>query len=107
MDDLLGEVQSLKSTVAGCEDSLSQMGDKVRSTPIDLGAFHIHLIPLSLLSLLLPFLHPICSTPLSTPPPLSQLSGDMSGMAEKVKALEDMKLLAAKDSMGDAATGTH
>ena len=28
-------------------------------------------------------------------------------MAEKIKELEDIKLLAAKDSMGEAATGMH
>ena len=38
----------------------------------------------------------------SLPP---QLSADMSGMIEKLKDLEDLKLAAAKDSMGDAAAG--
>ncbi|CAI8025791.1 Glutamine-rich protein 2 [Geodia barretti] len=59
VDDLLGEVQNIKSAVTGCENSLSQLGDK--------------------------------------------LSGEIAGIMEQLKALDDLKMAAAKDSMGEAA----
>ena len=46
MDDLLGEVQSIKSAVSGCENSLSSMEDKVcyEHTLIHLSVNHLLLV---------------------------------------------------------------
>ena len=85
MDDLLGEVQSIKSAVSGCENSLSSMEDKVcyEHTLIHLSVNHLLLVILLLL----------------------QLSGQISDITEQLKVLEDLKMAAAKDSMGEAAAG--
>lgn len=60
VDDLLGEVQNIKSTVAGFETSVSDLQDK--------------------------------------------LSSEISAIYEQLKGLDDLKMAAAKDSMGEAAT---
>ena len=39
------------------------------------------------------------------PPPYTQLSGEIAGIMEQLKALDDLKMAAAKDSMGEAAAG--
>ena len=36
-----------------------------------------------------------------------QLSGDIAEITEKLKDIEELKLAAAKDSMGDAAAGVY
>jgi len=63
VDELLGEVQGLRSQVTTIDGSVGEMGDK-----------------------------------------LSAASSDISTLEEKLNALEALKLAAAQDSMGDAAT---
>ena len=97
VDDLLGEVQNIKSAVTGCENSVSQLQNQVGPRHMR-GNQHT---PLQCVCC------SICATHSLLSPRLlhSQLASDISSITEQLKVLEELKMAAAKDSMGEAAAG--